>query len=299
MAISVAVDASQAAGNRGQQQAKSIVLHVLIAVYFVVAIFPFAWIVGMSLKKPADVVADPPVIFFQPTLENYEAVLFGRRSERGEQTRTDIPRAFSNSVLIAVSSVAIAMLVGNLGAFALAKLKLPAREWIAFFFLSFRFAPALAFIIPTFVVFRVVGLYNTHLGLIIMNQLIAIPLIVWTMRSYYEGIPHELFESASMDGAGIWQMIRNIGLPLAAPGIAATAILSFIACWNNFTFPLLLGARETQTVTLATITFISYEQVLWGQMAAAAVVTIVPELILAVMVMGYIVRGLTYGAVKE
>lgn len=274
-------------------------MHALIVVYFVVAVFPFAWIVMMSLKQPADVVADPPVILFTPTLENYEAVLLGRRSERGEQARTDIPRAFRNSVVVAVASVGVAMLVGNLGAYALAKLKVPAREWVAFFFLSFRFAPALAFIIPTFVVFRTVGLYNTHLGLIIVNQLIAIPLIVWTMRSYYEGIPHELFESAWIDGADIWQAIRNIALPLAAPGIAATAILSFIACWNNLTFPLLLGARETQTATLATITFISYEQVLWGQMAAAAVVTIVPELILAVLVMGYIVRGLTYGAVKE
>ena len=89
------------------------------------------------------------------------------------------------------------------------------RERVAFFFLSFRFAPALAFIIPTFVVFRTVGLYNTHLGLIIMNQLIAIPLIVWTMRSYYEGISHELFESAWIDGADIWETIRSIALPLA------------------------------------------------------------------------------------
>jgi multiple sugar transport system permease protein len=211
MAVAVA-DFSRPAANRALQT-KSVFTHLLIVVYFVVAIFPFFWIVGMSLKQPADVVADPPVVVFKPTLENYEAVLLGRRAERGEQARTDIPRAFRNSVIIALASVTVAMLVGNLGAFALAKLKLPAREWAAFFFLSFRFAPALAFIIPTFVVFRTVGLYNTHLGM--------------------------------------------------------------------------------------TITFIGYEQVLWGQMAAAAVVTIVPELILAVLVMGYIVRGLTYGAVKE
>jgi multiple sugar transport system permease protein len=298
MAVAVA-DGYRVAGNRAHQRTRSALMHALIVTYFVIAVFPFAWIVSMSLKVPADVVADPPVILFRPTLENYEAVLFGRRAERGEQARTDIPRAFRNSVIVAGASVIVAMVVGNLGAFALAKLRLPAREWVAFFFLSFRFAPALAFIIPTFVVYRTVGLYNTHLGLILMNQLLAVPLIVWTMRSYYEGIPHELFESAWLDGASLWQTIRNVALPLAAPGIAATGILSFIQCWNNFTFPLLLGARETQTVTLATITFISYEQVLWGQMAAAAVVTIVPELILAVLVMGYIVRGLTYGAVKE
>jgi multiple sugar transport system permease protein len=94
------------------------------------------------------------------------------------------------------------------------------------------------------------------------------------------------------------QLLRHIALPLAAPGIATTAILALIACWNNFTFPLLLGARETQTVTLATITFIGYEEVAWGMMTAAAVVTILPELVLALAVQRYIVRGLTFGAVK-
>jgi multiple sugar transport system permease protein len=128
---------------------------------------------------------------------------------------------------------------------------------------------------------------------------VAIPLMVWTMRSYYETIPRELFESARMDGANWLQAFWRVALPLSAPGLAATSILTFIACWNNFTFPLLLGARETQTVTLATITFIGYEEVLWGQMAAAAVVTMVPELILALVVQRYIVRGLTMGAVKE
>src|SRR3982751_1108823 len=142
MAVAVAVDSSRPAGNRARQRSKSAIMHVLIATYFVVSIFPFAWIVGMSLKQPADVVADPPVILFTPTLDNYEAVLFGKRSERGETARTDLPRAFRNSVIIAAASVGIAMLVGNLGAFALAKMRLPAREWIAFFFLSFRFAPA-------------------------------------------------------------------------------------------------------------------------------------------------------------
>src|SRR5438093_9260591 len=105
---------SRPAGNRAPL-ARSAGMHLLIVVYFVVAVFPFAWIVGMSLKQPADVVADPPVIFFTPTVENYEAVLLGRRAERGEQARTDIPRAFRNSVIIALASVTVAMLVGNLG----------------------------------------------------------------------------------------------------------------------------------------------------------------------------------------
>ncbi len=287
------------AGSKTGRQVKSVVMHVLVVVYFLFATFPFFWIFGMSLKQPLDVVSDPPKILFEPTLENYEAVLLQQRAARGVTARTDIPRTFRNSVIIASLSVFLAMIVGNVAAFALAKMRVPKRDWIAFFFLSFRFAPALAFIIPVFVVYRQIGLYNTHQGLIMMYQLIAVPLIVWTMRSYYEGIPNELFEAARIDGAGTWELLRTVAMPLAAPGIASTAILAFIQCWNNFTYPLLLGARETQTVTVATVTFIGYEEVLWGQMSAAAIITIVPELILALLVMQYIVRGLTYGAVKE
>jgi multiple sugar transport system permease protein len=287
------------AGHKGARRARGIILHLLVIIYFTFAVFPFIWILGMSLKAPLDVISDPPKIIFEPTLDNYAAVLGQVRSERGVSARTDIPRTFRNSVIISSIAVFIAMVFGNLAAFTMAKMRVPGKDWIAFFFLSFRFAPALAFIIPTFVVYRQIGLYNTHLGLVMMYQLIAVPLIVWTMRSYYEGIPNELFEAARIDGAGTWELLRRVAMPLAAPGIASTAILAFIGCWNNFTYPLLLGARETQTVTVATVTFIGYEEVLWGQMSAAAVITMVPELILALLVMQYIVRGLTYGAVKE
>jgi multiple sugar transport system permease protein len=131
-----------------------------------------------------------------------------------------------------------------------------------------------------------------------MYQLLAVPLIVWVMRSFYESIPDEIFESAAVDGASRLEILRSMALPLAAPGIAATAVLAFIECWNNFTFPLLLSAQETQTVTLASVTFIGYEEVAWGMMSAAAVVALLPELVLALVVQRYIVRGLTYGAVK-
>jgi multiple sugar transport system permease protein len=274
-------------------------LYAVLLTYFLLSALPFLWIVTMSLKAPPDVIAIPPKITFTPIPDNYLSVLLGMKTGYYDTARVEIPRAFRNSVIVAGGATALAIVLGNLAAFAMARLRMPLRETFAFFFLSFRFAPALTFIIPLYVVFRTLKLYNTHLGLILAYQIVAIPLMVWTMRSYYETIPRELFESARIDGAGWLQAFWRVALPLAAPGLAATSILTFIACWNNFTFPLLLGARETQTVTLATITFIGYEEVLWGQMAAAAVVTMVPELILALIVQRYIVRGLTMGAVKE
>jgi multiple sugar transport system permease protein len=269
--------------------------------YFAISLLPFAWTFLTSLKQSKDVAAAPLKLFFEPTLDNYKAVLFNQYSPDSAlaRVRVDIPGAFLNSLIVAGGATLLAMVLGNLAAFALARYKMPEREVYAFFFLAFRFAPVFVFIIPMFLIYQQVRLYNTHLGLILVFQVIAIPLIVWVMRSFYETIPAELFDSAALDGATRLQMLRQIALPLAAPGLAATAVLSFIACWNNFVFPFLLGAQQTQTITLATITFIGYEEVAWGMMTAAAIVTIVPELLLAMLVQRHIVRGLTYGAVKE
>jgi multiple sugar transport system permease protein len=275
-------------------------LYIVLTAYFIFTLIPFLWTFMTSLKKPNDVIAAPLKLTFQPTLENYEAVLFNIYSSDAAlgKVRADIPHAFLNSLIIAGGATLLALILANLAAFALARFALPEREYYAFFFLVFRFAPVFVFIIPTFLIYQQIHLYNTYIGLILIYQLIAVPLIVWVMRSFYESIPAEVFESAAVDGATRMQLLRYVALPLAAPGIATTAILAFIACWNNFTFPLLLGARETQTVTLATVTFIGYEEVAWGMMTAAAMVTIVPELFLALLVQRYIVRGLTYGAVK-
>jgi multiple sugar transport system permease protein len=276
-------------------------LHIGLIVYFIIILLPFIWTFITSLKKSRDVAAAPLKLVFEPTLENYQAVLFNQYSPDSAlaRVRVDIPGSFLNSLIIAGGATILALVLGNLAAFSLARYRMPEREVYAFFFLAFRFAPVFVFIIPMFLIYQQIHLYNTYIGLILIFQVIAIPLIVWVMRSFYESIPPELFDSASIDGANRLQQLRQIALPLAAPGLAATAVLSFIACWNNFAFPFLLGAKQTQTITLATITFIGYEEVAWGMMTAAAIVTIVPELILAMLVQRHIVRGLTYGAVKE
>jgi multiple sugar transport system permease protein len=293
--------------QEARQRRFHVLLHVGLIIYFALSLLPFLWTFVTSLKKSRDVAAAPLKLTFEPTLDNYMAVLFNQYSADSAlaRVRVDIPGSFLNSLIIAGGATIVAMLLGNIAAFALARYRMPEREVYAFFFLAFRFAPVFVFIIPMYLIYQMqvpgtpYKLYNTHIGLIIIFQVIAIPLIVWVMRSFYETIPAELFDSAAIDGASRLQMLRQIALPLAAPGLAATAVLSFIACWNNFAFPFILGAKNTQTITLATITFIGYEEVAWGMMTAAAIVTIIPELILAMLVQRHIVRGLTYGAVKE
>ena len=271
---------------------------ILLVAYLAFALVPIFWMLGMSLKNPLDVMAIPPKVFFKPTLENYARLFLGTQYSQREVARTDFPRALLNTFIIAGGATLLSVLTGTLCAYALARFRFKGRADIAFIILTFRFAPELTIILPIYVVYRYLGLYNTYFGLILIYQMISLPLLVWVIRGYFEAIPYDSEQAALVDGYSWWGSFTKICLPLAAPGIAATAVIAFIFCWNNFTFGLLLGARETQTLTVAVSGFISYEQVLWGQMAAACVVTIIPVLIFAFLVQRWLVSGLTFGAVK-
>ena len=271
---------------------------VLLVAYLAFALVPILWMVGMSLKNELDVMAIPPKVFFQPTLQNYIRLFLGSQYSEYAVARTDFTRALVNTFIIAGGATLLSVITGTLTAYALARFRFPGRSDIAFIILSFRFAPELTVILPIYVVYRVLHLYNTYIGLILIYQVISLPLLVWVIRGYFDAIPYDSEQAALVDGYSWWGAFTKICLPLAAPGIAATSVIAFIFCWNNFTFGLLLGARDTMTLTVATSGFISYEQVLWGQMAAASVVTIIPVLIFAFLVQGWLVRGLTFGAVK-
>src|SRR3954463_15288590 len=164
---------------------KNTLLYIVLSVYFLITLIPFIWTFATSLKKPIDVIAAPLQIVFTPTLENYQAVLFNIYSGDSAlaKVRADIPHAFLNSIIIAGGATLLALVLGNFAAFALARFRLPEREYYAFFFLAFRFCPVFVFIIPTFLIYQQLRLYNTHIGLILIYQLIAVPLIVWVMRT--------------------------------------------------------------------------------------------------------------------
>jgi multiple sugar transport system permease protein len=158
--------------------------------------------------------------------------------------------------------------------------------------------PAVLVLIPLYLVYRTIGLYDTYLGLVLILQLVNLPLVVVIMRGFFEEISSEIEQSAMVDGSSRLQSIFKITLPLAMPGIMATTFLCTIFSWNNFLFGVILNGRLTQPVTVGILAFKSYEAVLWGQMAAASIITALPVLILAVLIQRYIVRGLSLGALK-
>jgi multiple sugar transport system permease protein len=242
------------------------------------------------------VIAAPPKLIFAPTLDNYLA-LFGI-ARGGLVSSSAFLSYFKNSLILSVGSVLISLILGLPAAYALARLRFAAKESLAFTYLSFRFVPEVTIILPLYVIYQKLHLYNTFIGLILVYQLISLPLMIWMLRSYFEEIPLAIEQAARTDGYSWGGAFFRLVLPLTAPGIAATVILAFIFCWNNFVFGLMLGGVNTQPVTVGLLSFMGTNEVQWGLMAAATVIAVVPEMIMALAVQRYMIRGLTFGAVK-
>jgi multiple sugar transport system permease protein len=276
---------------------KRLVIYLLMFLLAIYILAPLVWILMMSFKSKADVIAVPPKFIFTPTLDNYKA-LFGVAGGQTLVTGSAFLSYFKNSLILSIGSVLLALLLGLPAAYAIARLRFKAKESLAFTYLSFRFVPEITIILPLYVIYQQLKLYNTYLGLILVYQLIALPLMIWMMRSYFEEIPIAIEQAAQTDGYSWFASFRKLILPLVAPGMAATLVLAFIFCWNNFVFGLMLGGNSTQPVTVGLLSFMGTNEVQWGLMAAATIVAILPLFILALLVQRYMIRGLTFGAVK-
>jgi multiple sugar transport system permease protein len=281
-----------------QRHLPKVALGLGAALLLIWTVFPFVWILLTSLKSSADIISVPPKLVFTPTFDNYAALVMGEQRGQYSSTRPDFPLFFLNSMIISIGAVALSVLAGIPAAYALARFSFPLKDALGFVLMSFRFVPFIAFVIPLYLLYQRFGLYNTHIGLILAYQLITLPFTIWMLRSFFQEVPLEIQEAAKIDGCSWLGVLMRVILPLSLPGIAVTLILGFMFCWNAFNYPLMLAGRQTFPVTVGAIQFISYEQVLWGQMAAATIVAALPQLLLSLMVQKYIVRGLTMGAVK-
>ncbi len=268
------------------------VLNVLTIAYFVFALFPLAWILVLSLKPQNQLFST--YFSFDPTLDAYRSVLGLSGGGQG------IPflRFFVNSIVIAFGAVAVSLVVGVPAAYAFARWKFRGGESLLFTLLSFRFAPELMVIIPLYNIYNKIGLFDTHLGMIWVNQLITLPLIVWILRSYFQDLTPELEQSALLDGYTRSQAFVRIVLPLVKPGLAAASLLAFIFAWNSFVFPFILTGSNAQTVTVGSLSFLGGATPRYNLSAAAALIALVPPLLLALAIQRFLVRGLTLGAVK-
>jgi ABC-type glycerol-3-phosphate transport system permease component len=265
----------------------------LAGALFIVAIamlaFPFYWALVASLTPEATLFREPSLWPREIILDHYRALF---------ETR-DFWTPIRNSLIVAGSTTIVCVTVGSLAAYALARLEFRGKTVILSFILAVSMFPQISIVSPLFLLLRALRLINTYPGLVLPYLTFAMPLTVWLLVGFFRQLPFDLEEAAFVDGASRWQAFTQITLPLAAPGLATTAILTFIYCWNEFLFALsfTLGP-ERQTVPVAIALFRGQYQVPWGEILAASVVATVPVAALALLFQRRIVQGLTAGAVK-
>jgi len=253
-------------------------------------LFPFYWMLNISLKTGPDL-SNADLIPPNPTLKNYDSIFRDSNFTNG----------LRNSAIVALSTTFLSVVFGSFAAYTLARLRVPKKFWILALILSVSTFPGISIAAPLFKLWTDIGLYNTLIGLIIPNLAFALPLTIYILTSFFREIPKDLEEAALVDGATRFQAFYKVVVPLAAPGMATAAILTFIAAWNEFLFAITLTSSQSARTVPASIAFFTgstqFEQPL-GTISAASVVISIPLIVMVLLFQKRIVAGLTAGAVK-
>jgi multiple sugar transport system permease protein len=263
----------------------SFLRNFVLFVYALFALAPLVWMFILSFKPDEQMFTT--TFIFTPTLENFRAVL----------TQEGFLRSLWNNLVVSSLAVGLSLIVGVPAAYALGRYQFQGREEIAFTFLSFRFAPEILVIIPLYLIYQKLGLIDSVLGLIWVYQLISLPLLIWILRGFFEDISPDLEAAAQLDGYSWWQVFFKVLLPMVKPGIVAAALLCFIFCWNSFSYALQLGGAS-QTSTVSVTRFLESDTVHYGWAAAAALLSVLPGVVLALLIQKHLVRGLSFGLLK-
>lgn len=262
------------------------VFRVVALVAVVLALLaPLAWMVAASLKTNVDIYNPDKAIFFAPTWENYAKVL----------QQANYVQFIVNSLWVAFAATALSLVLGVPAAYSMSRFSMHRSAIVV---LMARVIPAVSLLVPWYYVFSNLKMVGGFTVLILSHMFVSLPLIVYIMMGYFDGLPLELEESAMVDGLTPIGAFRRITLPLSTPGIATAGILSFIFSWNNFMFALVLSSANTKTLPVAIFDFVGYASIDWGGLMAASTVVTLPIMLIALFAQKYVVSGLTAGATK-
>ena len=264
---------------------------LILAIACLAVLAPLAYLVINSIKLPREFLTVPPTILpTEVTFQHYEELIDDKKTIR----------YFRNSLTVALWTTAITILSGTLAAYGLARMRLAARflALITFLFLFIRFYPRVTTVIPFFLVMRELDLLDTVWAIIIGQLGITIPFVTWLMLVVFQDLPAEIEEAAIVDGASIWQRFWRVVLPIVMPSVSAAAILTAFLSWNEFLIASSVARRKASVLSIAVASFVSDKGIQWGPMAAMSVVMIVPMIIFALFAQKYLIRGITFGAVK-
>jgi multiple sugar transport system permease protein len=259
------------------------------AAFLGVTLIPLIWIVLLSLKTQAQAFDRTQVLWFVPTLDNFARLL---------ADGTFLTYLF-NSVVVAVGTVVVSLAIGAPAAYVVSRSRWRQFRNVALGYSLFvRIVPPTVFIIPYFLGARLLGINDTWWVLVVAYANLNIPLVMWSLWSFFNDVPRELDEAARIDGASPWQVFVRVILPVAAPGVTATAILTFIMAWNEFLLALILTSREARTLPVAIVGFLAYEGADWGLVSSGSVLVMAPIVAFTVLIRKYLVQGLVGGALK-
>lgn len=266
-----------------------VVLVAVTAALLLAWVFPLIWAVIVSLKSETEVLAFPPRLFFEPTTRNYEDALFGGFS---------IMPSLVTSLIVSTATTMLTILLAVPAAYAFARLRLIGKRGLGFYTLATQMVPPVGLVIPYFLILNRFGWLDTYHGMVIVYLTFSLPFAIWLMVSYMEDIPREMEEAAFLDKANRLQTLWHVILPQVRGGIAVTVIFVFLNAWNEFLFAVQLGGNTVRPVTVAMYNFVSVEQTLWAKLSAAALVAMIPMIVIGIAAQRQIVKGLTVGAVK-
>ena len=294
----------------------------IIIVYTVVTLIPITWIVLTGFKSVDSAVSYPPEVIFEPSLEGY-VNLFTARTRQSEEYLESLPppetwyeelvrgkdmvitgpsKFFSrylNSMIIGFGATFLSIFLGTLAAYAFSRFKVPLKDDLMFFILSTRMFPPIAVAVPIFIMYRKLGLGDTHIGMIILYTVVNLSLAVWLLKGFMDEIPKEYEEAAMIDGYTRFQAFFKIVLPQATTGIAATAIFCMIFSWNEYAFAVLLTQFNAQTAPPFIPTIIGEGGIDWPAIAAGTTLFLLPVMIFTVVLRKHLLRGITFGAVRK
>ncbi len=295
---------------------------LLVITYALVTLMPLLWIIATGFKSPEDAISYPPKVLFEPSLEGY-VNLFTTRTRITEGMKEGLQppanwyeqivrdsgtviagpsrygQRFLNSVIIGFGSTFLAIFFGTLAAYAFSRFKVPLKDDLLFFILSTRMMPPIAVAIPMFLMFRQLGLNDTHLGMILLYTAVNLSLSVWLLKGFIDEIPLEYEEAALIDGYTRFQAFYKVVLPQAATGIASTAIFCLIFAWNEYAFAVLLTSGSAQTAPPFIPTIIGVGGQDWPAVAAGATIFLIPVMIFTILLRKHLLRGITFGAVRK
>jgi len=262
-------------------------LYFLIIIYLIFVLFPLVWIIQSSFKSMFQALKLPPSLIWSPTFQAYHKAMGG-----------GMLRSFYNCGIVSVCNVILALAFAIPAGYSLANYKTKFSQNIGFWILSVKMAPAFGIIVPLYIILRNLRLIDTFIAVIVAHLTINLPLAIWLMKGYFEEIPSELSEAAMVDGASRLQALLYVLVPVALPMIVAVAALVFLLSWNEFLFAFILTSETARTVPVLVASLAGTMRFDWPLMCALSTLALAPAFVLVIYLQKYIVRGLTFGAVK-